>query len=427
MKQFKKLASYFNQIKITQGSKAKMTIFNTMMNDSSFSKEDLAKILTHLFGPNVITGIAKTSWSKEWKNRDHSFLRDVIDIVDYITTHNSGKDETIETLKSLEKTLETEKDKLFLYYLATRDIQIGLNTQSIQKKFNLFDKFEIQLGSGRPEKLDLTKSFYLTQKLDGVNLTVIKENDKITFYTRNGKTVDNLNILKREYLILPDGVYCGEALYDGKLKDRNELYRQTVSELHTDKEDKKIIHNLFDYITLEEWKEKKANLTYDEVYDFLKDLTSNDSIPHIKIVDSIFHGICKEQELDQKILEVKNKNWEGLMLRYDDSRYEWKRSKNLIKLKPFYTIDLRVTGYGEHKNGDMLGQLSVDYYGETVWVGSGYTKEERKDFWLKREDLIGKIIEVQFMEETQNKDGKKSLRFPVFKRLRLDKNEESYN
>ena len=115
------------------------------------------------------------------------------------------------------------------------------------------------------------------------------------------------------------------------------------------------------------------------------------------------------------------------MLRYDDSRYEWKRSKNLIKLKPFYTIDLRVTGYGEHKNGDMLGQLSVDYYGETVWVGSGYTKEERKDFWLKREDLIGKIIEVQFMEETQNKDGKKSLRFPVFKRLRLDKNEESYN
>lgn len=427
MKQFKKLASYFNQIKITQGSKAKMTIFNTMMNDSSFSKEDLAKILTHLFGPNVITGIAKTSWLKEWKNRDHSFLRDVIDIVDYISTHNSGKDKTIETLKSLEKTLETEKDKLFLYYLVTRDIQIGLNTQSIQKKFNLFDKFEIQLGSGRPEKLDLTKSFYLTQKLDGVNLTVIKENDKITFYTRNGKTVDNLNILKQEYLILPDGVYCGEALYDGELKDRNELYRQTVSELHTDKEDKKIIHNLFDYTTLEEWKEKKANLTYDEVYDFLKDLTNSDSIPHIKVVDSIFHGICNEQELDQKILEVKNKNWEGLMLRYDDSRYEWKRSKNLIKLKPFYTIDLRVTGYGEHKNGDMLGQLSVDYYGETVWVGSGYTKEERKDFWLKREDLIGKIIEVQFMEETQNKDGKKSLRFPVFKRLRLDKNEESYN
>lgn len=427
MYKFKKLASYFNQIKITRGSKAKMNIFNIMMNDSSFNDEELKKILTHLFGPNVVTGIAKTSWNKTWPAREFQGLTDTISIIDYITTHNSGKDETIETLKSLELTLETEKEKEFLYYLVTRDIQIGLSTQSIQNKYHLFDKFEIMLGSGRPEQLDLTKSFCLTQKLDGINLTVIKDQKTVKFFTRNGKEVENLTQLEKEYLTLPDGVYYGEALYDGDIEDRNECYRQTVSELHTDKEERKLVHNIFDFTTLEEWKNKKATRKYIDNYHDLRKLLKESNTPHIKLVEMIYRGTCGEHVLDSMIQDAKKKNWEGLMLRYEDTCYEWKRSKNLIKLKPFYTIDLRITGYGEHKKGNMLGQFSVDYLGETVWVGSGYTQEERINFWEKRDFLVNKIIEVQFMEETQNKDGKKSLRFPVFKRLRLDKDEESYS
>ena len=127
-------------------------------------------------------------------------------------------------------------------------------------------------------------------------------------------------------------------------------------------------------------------------------------------------------------MEAKNKEWEGLMLRYSSSIYEKKRSKELIKLKPFISVDLKIVDYKIHKNeNEGLGALIVEYKNGLVRVGSGYTKEERLEFWNKRKSLIGKIVEVQAMEETEDSNGKKSLRFPVFLRLRPDKDLPSYN
>jgi DNA ligase-1 len=40
--------------------------------------------------------------------------------------------------------------------------------------------------------------------------------------------------------------------------------------------------------------------------------------------------------------------------------------------------------------------------------------------------MIGKIIEVQYFEETTNADGGISLRFPVFKDVRTDKLEADF-
>lgn len=424
MKQFKIIATYFEQIKYTQGSNAKKAILETMRNDSRIDSIVFDKVLKHLFSSNVITGIAKISWNKATVGQEYPFA-DILDIITYIENNNSGKNETVETLKWLESQLTTEKEKNLLYYLATRDVQIGLSQQSIQKIYGILNKFEIMLGSKRDDKLNLQKPFILTEKLDGINLTVIND-DTVKMYTRNGKEVSNLTQLEKEYKTLPKGVYCGEVLYSGRIEDRNELYRSTVSEIHTDKEDKQVIHNLFDYVTLDDWNKKKTTTTYLESFRFLNSIIT-DQTPHITVVKEVFRGTCDLEKLDEMLSEAKNKDWEGLMLRYTDSQYEWKRSKSLIKLKPMYNLDLRITGYGEHKNGNKLGQFSVNYYGETVWVGSGYKDEERVEFWKNRQNMVGKIIEIQYMEETQNKDGKKSLRFPIFKRLRLDKDEESYN
>lgn len=424
MKQFKIIATYFEQIKHTQGSNAKKAILETMRNDSRIDSIVFDKVLKHLFSSNVITGIAKISWNKATIGQEYPFA-DILDIITYIENNNSGKNETVETLKWLESQLTTEKEKNLLYYLATRDVQIGLSQQSIQKIYGILNKFEIMLGSKRDDKLNLQKPFILTEKLDGINLTVIND-DTVKMYTRNGKEVSNLTQLEKEYKTLPKGVYCGEVLYSGRIEDRNELYRSTVSEIHTDKEDKQVIHNLFDYVTLDDWNKKKTTTTYLESFRFLNSIIT-DQTPHITVVKEVFRGTCDLEKLDEMLSEAKNKDWEGLMLRYTDSQYEWKRSKSLIKLKSMYNLDLRITGYGEHKNGNKLGQFSVNYYGETVWVGSGYKDEERVEFWKNRQNMVGKIIEIQYMEETQNKDGKKSLRFPIFKRLRLDKDEESYN
>ena len=113
-----------------------------------------------------------------------------------------------------------------------------------------------------------------------------------------------------------------------------------------------------------------------------------------------------------------------------DAPYECKRTKNLIKVKQFYTYDLKIVGYeeGEGRNKGTLGSFIVEYKDNTVKVGSGYSDSERKNFWENREDYIGRIIEVKYKEISKDKNtGKESLQFPIFVGLRDIGKEVSYD
>ena len=92
-----------------------------------------------------------------------------------------------------------------------------------------------------------------------------------------------------------------------------------------------------------------------------------------------------------------------------------------MKFKNEATEDVRISGFKEGgaltKYEGMLGAFVVDYYGVSVDVGSGFTDDQRKEFWGNRNSLIDTMIEISYIERT--KDG--SLRHPVFERLRPDR------
>ena len=48
------------------------------------------------------------------------------------------------------------------------------------------------------------------------------------------------------------------------------------------------------------------------------------------------------------------------------------------------------------------------------------------NFWNNQKEWLGRIVEVQYFEETENADGNKSLRFPVYKDYRTDKTEADF-
>ena len=123
-----------------------------------------------------------------------------------------------------------------------------------------------------------------------------------------------------------------------------------------------------------------------------------------------------------------NDTWEGVMLNLY-TPYECKRTKNLIKVKKFFSCDIKCTGIeeGSGRNKGTLGALICDYKGNTVNVGTGFSDKDRKQIWQHPEDVINKIITVKYKEETKNKDGGLSIQFPVFETVRFDKNEPSYN
>ncbi len=120
---------------------------------------------------------------------------------------------------------------------------------------------------------------------------------------------------------------------------------------------------------------------------------------------------------------------EGVMINILSAPYSFKRTSDLLKVKKMQTLDLEIVSYeeGTNSNKGKLGAFIVRYRdGNLVKVGSGYSKELREAVWKNPDSYIGKIVEVQYFEETQNQNGGISLRFPVFIDFRTDKSEPDF-
>jgi len=65
----------------------------------------------------------------------------------------------------------------------------------------------------------------------------------------------------------------------------------------------------------------------------------------------------------------------------------------------------------------MLSAVTIDHKGYSVRVGSGFSIDQRQDFYKNPKKILGNQITVQYFEETKNQDGGLSLRFPTFKIL----------
>lgn len=111
------------------------------------------------------------------------------------------------------------------------------------------------------------------------------------------------------------------------------------------------------------------------------------------------------------------------MVNLDGAVYERRRTGNLLKVKQFQTLDLPILRVeeGQGCNTGTLGALVVNYEGNEVRVGTGFTQEQRDELWNDRELLTGTLVEVKYRERTTNQRGGKSLQHPTFVALRPDK------
>jgi DNA ligase-1 len=73
---------------------------------------------------------------------------------------------------------------------------------------------------------------------------------------------------------------------------------------------------------------------------------------------------------------------------------------------------------GKGNKVDGLSAIEIEHKKCKVLVGSGFTFDERQMYLKHPEKIKGKIITVQYFEETKNQEGGFSLRFPIFKGIR---------
>lgn len=309
-----------------------------------------------------------------------------------------------------------------------KDLKTRTGEKVINKAFpDLIPEFEVALSEKySPEFVNFEKEdWYSSQKMDGCRcLVFVNENGKASCYSRQGKIFTTLSVLEKtiEDLGLKNKVFDGEICFVDK--DGKENFQEIMKVIRKkDFSIKNPVYKIFDLLESKEFYAKKSETKFSTRLDNLKKtIPENNQI--LQILPQILTK--SKEELRNFYSEALKNGWEGLILR-KDTTYKGKRSKDLLKYKEFndseYTVEdlefgpFRYVCENKEVEEIMLSCVIISHKNNKVRVGSGFTIEQRKDFYKKPQDILGKTISVQYFEETKNQDGGISLRFPTFKHL----------
>ena len=413
----------FYLIKNEGSIKKKQELLKDMMSNKVF-----ARVLYFAFNDYIVTGLSSKKINKkiDYKAKNE-FGNDITTLMWYLLENNTGKDVDIAIVQAfIEDNLE-HKD--FIVDLVTKNIKVGITATTINKvRPNFIPEFGVQLANSYDLKYVDGKDFIITLKLDGSRMIAIKESDEVKFFSRQGKEITELVEIEEEFKEFPNGVYDGELLAIGEFEDSKSQFKETMKRSRIKGEKTGLKFMIYDFISdIDDFKNGKDETECIDRKNNVRDIINVfGKSEFIQYLEPLYVGNDITQITKYSDLVIKQ-GQEGIMINLCKSPYETKRVNHLLKVKEFHTLDLRVIDKkeGTNRNKGKLGALVVDYKGFEVSVGSGYTDTLREELW-NDEDIVGSIIEISYFEETCDKDGNLSLRFPVFIRRRDDKNEVSY-
>lgn len=428
IKQYKIL----EKIKNTSSNNEKQGILEQNKND-----ELLKEILYFVYNPYFRTGLSSKKIKKKIAPTEYRLLlqpdNSITYIFNYLKDHNTGTDQDIAHVQWYIRNY-SEGCPEIVEEILTQNLKIGMTAKSINKVWNnLIPEFNVMLADKYWEKIDKLEQekprILVTQKLDGMRCTTIKLGDKINLMSRSGQLMTGFVEIEHELRELPDGVYDGEILADLSIDNSLDLFASTVSAARTkDTKKKNMTYNVFDYVKkVEEFVTGMFSESCAQRKQNLENILKKAHCNYIKYVEVLYDGEYNSDIIDKLLNKALSLQQEGIMLNIADAPYQKKRTTDILKVKKMNTVDLFVTNVfeGKGKYKGTLGGVVVEYKGQPVGVGSGFSDIQRKMIWEHPESIVGKLIEVQYFEESKDKNGKPSLRFPVFKKIRLDKNEES--
>ena len=450
----------FEALEELKNTSGKIDKINLLASHIEQGDEDIINTLEFLLDEMIVTNIAAkkvvktfvassaaTKMGKSLMAVDASeHIHDYQGFIDFLRSAR-GTDKHIFILQAYIANFPQLLQK-FLTELATKKYKIGATADSYNKAAGeeRIRVFSCQLAhpfTKYADKVDSTVDYYATQKLDGHRtLCEVEKDGQAKFYTRKGHEVLGLdeiwvNISNTSLAIqelsececLRNGyVLDGEIIVSDESIPYEKVFSETSKIIRKDGTKTGLKFMVFDILPLEDFRKGESDLPYSfrrHQLDLIFDEFSSSYIQKVEVL--------QQGKIDTfgKLLEGADaKGWEGIMVNSANGKYTCKRTKELLKMKTFFTDDLLVIDVfeGEGRLKGRLGGVVVQYGTNKVRVGSGFTDVQRDFFWETPDDLLGKVIKVTYFEESENsKTGEKSLRFPTFKGIRHDKTAADVN
>lgn len=422
----------FKEIQATSSRTVKEVILKANKDNEKFRK-----ILEFIYNPFILTGIKGKKLQKFEDYFDDELaanMDEVLPIIKYISKNNSGRDEDVKLVATFINNHTFDDEREFLKEMFTKTFKCGITASTINKVYGkgTIPEFDVLLAKAyKDHGHKLKGKFFVTLKLDGIRCVAIKKGGTVQFFTRQGQPIDDLVDVEAELLAMPfdDFVFDGELVLKPNGMNSADLFRATQKVVRKDGIKQGLDFHVFDGLPIDEFMDGKSKLGYEARRNVIESgLFKNAAYDHVNHLKVLYEGDDKDV-ISDLLAEVIAEGYEGLMINTAKGLYVTKRSDVLLKVKEMHTVDLKVAGFerGEGKYSGTLGALIVDYKGHSVKVGSGYTDEDRDLIWAMQVGIIGRVVEVQYFEESSNQDGGISLRFPVFKALREMGKEVSYD
>jgi len=420
-KDLKKIQEFVTRLKSTNSTNDKIDIIKEY-NDDYIIKQ----VLKYTYSPFKQFHLTSATVKKNKKLEPREGYNDLFYLLDALTKRTITGHEAIQSVKGYIQHMEEWQQDL-VFCILDKNLKTRTGADLINKAIpGCVPTFKVALANSydkQKRKVNFdTQTWFASHKLDGVRcLAMVDENGQCNFYSRQGKTFDTLDTLRKEIesLELTNVVFDGEVciVNDSGVEDFQGIMKEIKRKDHTIKNPK---YKIFDYLTLEEFDTQTSTRN-------LSLRLSTCVKPKLNCVEMLEQWKVESDEHFQELAELATKNnWEGLILR-KDCEYKGKRSNDLLKVKKFFdeeyivksieTSTHRIIVDGLEVEEEMLSNVVIEHKGCDVGVGSGFDQTERIMYFKNPELIIGKTITVQYFEETLNQDGCHSLRFPVVKHV----------
>lgn len=261
------------------------------------------------------------------------------------------------------------------------------------------------LSGKAPELEDINYPVGASPKLDGIRALMV--DGKLV--SRTFKPIRNTYIREQMEAVLPDGI-------DGELM-AGTTFQDVTSSVMRESGEPEFTYFAFDYV------KDTLDKPYTERMQDLKDWFDENQPENVTLV--LPKMITTAEELHEFEAECLSEGYEGVMVRSLDGRYKCGRATTreglLMKVKRFDDAEAVVVGYEERMHN--MNEAKKDAFGRTersqhqenkvpagdlgklilrdpdtgieFGCGTGFSQEQREQFWAERDSLVGKIVKYK--------------------------------
>lgn len=392
--------------------------------------ENFRKLLYYALNPMLTYKVSERTLTRQTQYDPAITLTlcDIYEICETLSKRKALDDATVYQVTAFLSVCSPVEQELYTKLLA-KTLRLGVTAKTVNKVIpHLVPEWEVQQAYPIDEyPLKDGVWFTLTQKLNGVRATYYKGK----LYARSGVPYEGLDHITDVLNFEDDSyVFDGELtlLDKGSLSD-NEAFRKATGIINSEATHKTCVcYTIFDVVPTQEFESGQSSSSYRErrnVLDLMASILP--ASDHVFILPVMYSG-TDQSKISELLDRMVKEDKEGLIVNLDVP-YKRKRHNGILKVKKFYTMDLPIIECeeGSGRLAGTLGAFVLDYKGNEVRVGSGFTDEQRELYWHRREELAGVLCEVKYKEKSSDKStGAESLQFPVFLSLRTDKDGVSY-